>query len=437
MLMKPYRFILFGLICLFQFSLQGQNISPNGQAITYGRTTPKDVKLVLDRLLKYADAVTPAHIVNKVTGERIADLSKPIKEATLAKGEYHIASHEWGLAYTGMLLAGQTTGDDRFIEYVSNRFELLGKASGYFRAHKKLFPGEVNPLDHFLDPQSLDDTGSMCAAMIQALRNGMVNELRPEIDQSINFVMTKVHRLPNGTFARNRPMPNSVWVDDLYQGVPAIAQMGKLTGDGKYYDEATRQVALFMELLFDKSKGACMHGWVEGMNPHPAFFWARANGWAIMAIVALLEVLPEDHPKRKTTLELFRVYCQGLAALQSATGFWHQLMDRNDSFLETSATAMFTYVFAQGINKGWLDVRAYGPVALLGWNAVRTKVNGQGQVEGTSAGTSMAFDAAFYYQRPVGTGSHGYGSVLLAGAAMYKLLTEHAYEGTGPVIFRK
>ena len=98
---------------------------------------------------------------------------------------------------------------------------------------------------------------------------------------------------------------------------------------------------------------------------------------------------------------------------------------------------MFTYVFAYGVNRGWLDPRVYGPPALLGWNAVSTKVNDRGQVEGTSAGTSMAFDPAFYYQRPVGTGPHGYGSVLIAGAAMYTLLQNHLYEERGPVIFRK
>jgi rhamnogalacturonyl hydrolase YesR len=273
--------------------------------------------------------------------------------------------------------------------------------------------------------------------MIQAMRKGMAMKLRPEVDLSINYIMNKVHRLADGTFARNRPMPNSVWVDDLYQGVPALVQMGKLTGERKYFDEGARQVSLFLEKLFDKTKGVCMHGWVEGMDPHPAFFWARANGWAILAIAAVLDVLPEDHPQRKAVLDLFKAYCHGLAALQSSTGFWHQLLDRNDSFLETSATAMFTYAFAHGINQGWLNLQAYGPAALLGWNAVSTKVNEKGPVEGTSAGTSMAFDAAFYYQRPVGAGPHGYGAVLLAGAAIYKLLTEHPYEKNGPVMFRK
>jgi rhamnogalacturonyl hydrolase YesR len=96
---------------------------------------------------------------------------------------------------------------------------------------------------------------------------------------------------------------------------------------------------------------------------------------------------------------------------------WHQLIDRNDSYLETSATAIFTYCIAHGINKGWIDARAFGPAAALGWNAVQTKVNELGQVEGTCVGTGMAFDPAFYYHRPVNVAAaHGYGPVILAGA---------------------
>ena len=437
--MKNFLF-LFPFVCLLPSLLNAQNTAQSPQpdhVIPYGRTTSQDVKLTLDRVLTYVDQATPVGIINRVTGEAISDLRKPIKEATLTKSEYGIATHEWGLAYSSMLHAGETTGDRRYTDYVSRRFEFLAKAAAYFRAYKKGFPEETHPLEHFLDPGSLDDTGSLCASMIQAVRKGIANELRPEIDHSIHFILNDIPRLSDGTFARNRPMTNSVWVDDLYQGIPALVQMGVLTGERRYYDEAAKQVRLFSEKLFDKTKGVCMHGWIEGMDPHPAFFWARANGWAIMAVAMVLDVLPEDHPERKSVLEFFRAYCNGLANLQSATGFWHQLLDRSDSFLETSATAMFTYVFAHGVNQGWLNLQAYGPAALLGWNAVSTKVNDKGQVEGTSAGTSIAFDAAFYNQRPVGTGPHGYGSVLLAGAAMYKLLKEHSYEGNGPVMFRK
>lgn len=74
---------------------------------------------------------------------------------------------------------------------------------------------------------------------------------------------------------------------------------------------------------------------------------------------------------------------------------------RNDSYLETSATAIYVYCLAHAINKGWIDAIAYGPVAQLGWHAVAGKINEEGQVEGTCVGTGMAFDPAFYYYRPV------------------------------------
>jgi hypothetical protein len=68
-------------------------------------------------------------------------------------------------------------------------------------------------------------------------------------------------------------------------------------------------------------------------------------------------------------------------------------------------------------------------MALLAWNAVSTKINATGQVEGTCVGTGMAFDPAFYYYRPINVyAAHGYGPVLLAGAATYKLLKEHPAE---------
>ena len=63
---------------------------------------------------------------------------------------------------------------------------------------------------------------------------------------------------------------------------------------------------------------------------------------------------------------------------------------------------------------------------MLCWNAVQTKVNEQGQVEGTCVGTGMAFDPAFYYYRPVNVAAaHGYGPVIMAGAEMLELLKNY------------
>jgi rhamnogalacturonyl hydrolase YesR len=155
------------------------------------------------------------------------------------------------------------------------------------------------------------------------------------------------------------------------------------------------------------------------MEPHPVFHWARANGWAIVALAELLTELPADHPRREALLKIFRDHARGLAALQGATGLWHQLLDRTDSYRETSATAMFVYSIARGVNRGWLDPLAYSGLLSTGWNAVAQQVNATGQVENVCVGTGMGFDPSFYYYRPVSVyAAHGYGPLFLAGAEM-------------------
>src|SRR6185436_14730558 len=141
-------------------------------------------------------------------------------------------------------------------------------------------------------PRSLDDSGAMCAAMIKAHRAGVGKDLRPWIDNYVQFVFAKQFRLADGTLARNRPMPESLWLDDLYMSVPCLAQAGKLTGDARYFDDAAKQVLQFSERMFLQDRGLYMHAWVQGAQHHPALLWARANGWAAMATVELIEVLP-------------------------------------------------------------------------------------------------------------------------------------------------
>src|SRR4030042_5064245 len=324
-----------------------------------------------------------------------------------------------------MLLAGEVTGNSRFTEYTTKRMDLISTMAQFYKRQS----GDLqrnSPVRSVLDPRALDDAGSMCAAMIKTINVSSNQLLRPLINNYIDYISYKQQRLADGTLSRKRPLPDALWLDDLYMSVPALAQMGKLSGDSKYYDDACRQVLQFSQRMFNKGKGIYMHGWIQDMDVHPEFCWARCNGWALLAISELLDVLPEDHPSRGAILDQLRSHIKGLASYQSGTGFWHQLIDRNDSYSETSATAIFTYCIAHAVNKGWINYQAYGPVALLGWNAVQTKVNDQGQVEGTCVGTGMAFDPAFYYHRPVHVAAaHGYGPVIMAGAEMLKLLNNY------------
>ena len=397
----------------------------------YEPTSTSDIKKVLDKIFNYLDAVTPAQMVNKKTGALVNDLSTIDTNTIVDQGDFRLTSYEWGVTYSGMLLAAETTGDLKYSNYVKQRFTFL---ADWIPAVKQLqktgaYSDNNYPLHQPIEPKALDDAGAICAAMIKATTSGLNKDLWPIIDHLINYVAKEEYRLPDGTLARMRPQKNTLWLDDLYMGVPAIAQMGKLTGDQKYFDDAVNQVKLYSKRMFNKEKGLYMHGWVESMETHPEFRWARANGWALMAMVELLDVLPDQHPGRAFVLQQLKGHAKGLAAYQTDKGFWHQLLDRNDSYPETSATAIYSYCLAHACNKGWLNPMTYGPMAILAWNAVATKINDKGQVEGTCVGTGMAFDPAFYYHRPVNVfAAHGYGPAILAGAEMLRLLSKHKFK---------
>lgn len=398
--------------------------------VPYGQPDVSAITAVLNRVHRYLDEVTPMQVVDRATGQPITGFATFRPEAIIKPGDYRLTSYEWGVTYTGMLRASEATGDPRFAGYTNQRLTFLNGLIPYFQGQVTADPKANTPLRQMLAPHALDDAGAMCAAMIQASRTGGIKaNLRPQIDRYINYITKKEHRLADGTLARNRPQPNTLWLDDLFMAVPALAQMGKLTGDAAYYDEAVKQVLQFSKRMFNPQKGLYMHGWVEGMKDHPEFHWARANGWAIMTNVELLDVLPASHPGRAAVLDLLRAHVRGLAACQSGSGFWHQLLDRNDSYLETSATAIYTFSIARAINRGWIDGLAYAPMALLAWNAVSTKVTDKGQVEGTCVGTGMGFDPAFYYHRPINVyAAHSYGPVLLAGSEVINLLAKQSFE---------
>ncbi len=399
--------------------------------VPYGIPKTADVNAVLNRVFGYLDAVTPIGFINEKTNLPLTDLSKIDADTILARGDFRIVSYEWGVTYAGMLAAADATGDKKFRDYAEKRLTFIADSAAAIKksgGDYSAFEAKM-PLRNLVAPQALDDVGAMSAAMIKAKRAGSRADLQPLIETAINHIMNKQHRLADGTLARNRPQPDTLWLDDLFMSVPALAQMGKLTGDKKYYDEAARQVISFDKKMFNSQKNIFMHGWVESMTEHPEFHWARANGWALMTEVELLDVLPENHPARPQILDLLNRHAKGLASYQSGTGFWHQLLDREDSYLETSATAIYTYAFAKAINRGWLDAKAYAPMTLLAWNAVSTKVNDKGQVEGTCVGTGMAFDPAFYYYRPTSPfAAHGYGPILLAGAEVLNLLKNKKFE---------
>lgn len=384
-----------------------------------------NVKAVLDRVYTFLEANTASKVVNKKDNSEVTNFKKNDGDLAFEKGAFRLTSYEWGVTYAGMLLTAKETSDKNYENYVNKRLQLI--ADLYANRDEK--NTKKSPIHSVIEPHALDDAGALCAAFIKAKKMGLTANIDPVINNLITFISQKQQRLSDGTLARNRPQMNTLWLDDMFMSVPALAQMGGYTGDAKYFDDAVKQVTQFSQRMFNAEKGLYMHGWVESMEVHPQFHWARANGWAVMTMVELLETLPKNHPGYPKVLAQLQAHIAGLQKYQDGTGFWHQLIDRNDTYLETSATAIYAYSIARAINRGYVDKMTYAPTVLLAWNAVASKVNDKGQVEGTCVGTGMGFDPAFYYYRPINLfAAHGYGPVLLAGAEVIALVNNSQFE---------
>jgi rhamnogalacturonyl hydrolase YesR len=327
-----------------------------------------------------------------------------------------------GVTHAGMLSAAEATGDPRYRAFVQRHLDFLGRTIPYFRAQAEKIGAPQSSYRRLFDTSSLDDSGSMTAALIKARRAGIGPDLMPEIQHWADYIRYKEIRIADGTVARHRPQPESLWADDAYMCIPALAQMGKHTGDRAWFDEAAKQAVQLARHLFNPTVGLYMHGKHMNQPLVAEFRWGRANGWVILAQCELLDVLPEDHPARPEILATYRRHVQALAELQSGAGLWHQLLDKSDSYLESSSTAMFVYGIAHGINRGWINAATYGSVAQAGWLGLAGKVTTQGQVESSCVGTTLASDSVYYYNRPTSAHhGHAYGPVLLAGAEMIRL----------------
>jgi unsaturated rhamnogalacturonyl hydrolase len=392
--------------------------------VDYTVPTEAEVKTVLNRIRDYFVRSTPYAIVDTATNAPITDLTRPVKTAGIdtRPGEFNDWTYSMGVVLAVMLQVTEVTGDTTFSTYTFKNLDFIFNHLDYFRRQAREFGPQPRGYRRLIEMRELDDCGAIGAALVKAYSLKQDPRYREGIGLVDEHIGKKQLRLADGTLARPRPVPVALWIDDAYMSIPFLAQMGKFTGERRYFDDAARQVVGMSERMFDRGKGLYDHAWFEDAPVDGRFFWGRGAGWMLMAMAELLSVMPADHPDRPKVLQQFQISVQGVAAMQGGTGMWHQLVDKPDSYLESSATAMYTFAIARGVNRGWI-APAYAPVAQAGWRALEQRVRPDGQIEGICVGTTAAYDMVYYYNRPTSLGAmQGYGPALMAGAEVMVML---------------
>lgn len=230
-------------------------------------------------------------------------------------------------------------------------------------------------------------------------------------------------------YTRTTPEEYTVWVDDMFMGIPFLMQAGLYAGTPEqrklFFDDAASQVLDFTKHVWDKEARLYMHANFSQRPRVKLPHWSRANGWAIWAMTEVLMALPKDHPGYKSILDQYRDFVNSLIRFQSPEGFWHNVIDRQDSPVEVSGTAIFTMAMARGVRLGWLDRKKFTPIVEKGWNAVASEIDNDGTVHKICVGTMCSEDVNYYMTRPFfDDDTHGSFAVIFAGMEVQKMLDQ-------------
>ncbi|MDA3854420.1 MAG: glycoside hydrolase family 88 protein [Bacteroidales bacterium] len=185
------------------------------------------------------------------------------------------------------------------------------------------------------------------------------------IDQLVKQ-MEEHPKTSEGGYWHKKRYPSQMWLDGIYMASPFLAQYAKEFQQEQWFDVVTFQIKYIYEKTYDPKTGLMYHAWDEskeerwadntsGTSPH---FWSRAMGWYVMAIVDVLDYLPQDHSDRKDLIAILNTTCDALLKVRDAnSALWYQVLDqgsREGNYLEGSGSAMFSYVFAKGAKNGYL-----------------------------------------------------------------------------------
>ncbi|KAL4904219.1 hypothetical protein BDW74DRAFT_33013 [Aspergillus multicolor] len=361
-------------------------------------------------------------LATAATATKAANYTEWLAESFLSKGVTYSRNYAYAVLYTGVEYAYNKTGNPEYFNYIKAQIDGVVNDDGTL----------VEPITSTL---SLDD--------IRIGRNLLwlwteTGEAKYKIAaEGLRKQLDFTPRNADGGFWHRRPTyPNQMWLDGLYMASNFYAQWTAWFEPGNVtaWDDIIRQYDLIEAHTRDNETGLLFHGYdasgvavwadpITGAAPH---VWSRAVGWYFISLLELLEYFPKSHAGYKRTVSRFQSLARAVKNSQDASGGWWLIQDppypadpRN--YIESSASAMFTYALLRGVRQGFIPAREYGGVArdgyaLLTEEFLSANANGTLNWEGTVQVGSLSGNGSFEY----------YVSVPVV---------QNDYKGAGPFIY--
>lgn len=314
---------IFFLICLPVFSIYAQSV----QEIKIDPGKPWSVRIADSFILRH-----PANVINDSTYNN--------------KWTY-----DQGVLLEGLHQLGKLTKDEKYFNYIKTNIDQFVTDDGKIKTYKYM---DFN-IDNI-------NTGRELLYLYTK-----TNEQKYKIAaDTLRKQLANQPRTKSNGFWHKKIYPYQMWLDGLYMAEPFYAKYSKLFNEPQNYDDIVHQFVWIEKQTRDKKTGLLYHAWDEskeqkwadpktGRSPH---FWSRAMGWYAMALVDVLDFLPEKQKGRGEIIKILQRLSNSLMKYRDPkTNLWYQVTDmpnRKGNYLEASASCMFTYAFAKGANKGYL-----------------------------------------------------------------------------------
>lgn len=179
------------------------------------------------------------------------------------------------------------------------------------------------------------------------------------------------------SWANDKAPQYKVWLDGIYMLQPFISHYAAETDDKEQLALVQERLSWVKETLLAE----------DGMYWHAAnskddlckFHWTRAMGWYGMAMVDVMEVLPEEYMEERK--EALKIFVDGVLQYQDESGLWANVADwdvTETNRLEVSGTSMIVYTILKGVRSGWLD-ESYRDAAIKAFvGMTEQKLDGDG-----------------------------------------------------------
>jgi unsaturated rhamnogalacturonyl hydrolase len=261
-------------------------------------------------------------------------------------------NYEQGLILEALYQVYLYTGEEKYFQFIKENLDQYIEEDGKIKTYK---------FENF----NIDLVNPGRALLHTYSKTG-IEKFKIAAD-TLRKQLTYHPRTPSGGFWHKLIYSDQMWLDGLYMGQPFYALYSKLNNQPKFYDDIIHQFTLIEKKTRDKKTGLLYHAWDEskkqkwadpktGRSPN---FWGRAMGWYAMALVDVLDILPENYSKKIELKKILQRFAKAIIKYRDKnTNIWYQVVDmpdREGNYLEASATSMFAYALAKGANKGYLN----------------------------------------------------------------------------------